>query len=148
MPDLLNNGADTAKISAAERQAVNSVIQGTASDIIKCAMINVDRQLAKEWHCRNNENSADSLLVPRLVMQIHDELIYEVPINNNSGSSSSSDTLHRFIQLLQVAMVEQIEKTMRFTVPLIINIHTGDTWGDMKPEAVLSLPNSLTSTVI
>lgn len=114
LPDL--RSPDPAKSSYAERQAVNSVIQGTASDLIKYAMINVDRQLALHWPV--------SLPAPRALMQIHDELIYEV-------STEEPQCVGRFTVLLHGAMEEQVVAALKLSVPLVANVHTGLSWGDI-----------------
>ena len=150
------NSDDTAKASYAERQAVNSVIQGTASDIIKLAMANVDRMLSTSW--------PSHLPAPRLLMQIHDELIYEVPISsstssgantgsvcdsssynnsNNNGNTISTtsasadkgaESLVCFQALLHRAMEGEVVQRLGFTLPLKVNICTGTDWGSMTKE--------------
>ena len=115
LPDI--RSSDTAKAAYAERQAVNSVIQGTASDLIKYAMINVDRQLSTHWPATHP--------APRLLMQIHDELIYEVSTVENG------QLVEAFTALLHRAMEEDVMRALQLTVPLIANIHTGASWGDL-----------------
>lgn len=114
LPDI--HSPDSAKASYAERQAVNSVIQGTASDLIKYAMINVDRQLAARW--------PRDAPAPRLLMQIHDELIYEV-------SSADASYVESFQTLLHGAMEEDVVRALKLSVPLIANVHTGMSWGEV-----------------
>lgn len=115
LPDI--RSADPAKSAYAERQAVNSVIQGTASDLIKYAMINVDRQLSAHWPAAHP--------APRLLMQIHDELIYEV------STVEDGQLVKDFTNLLHRAMEEDVMRALQLTVPLIANIHTGASWGDL-----------------
>ena len=88
--------------SFAERAAMNSPIQGTAADIIKIAMIRVDRAL-KEQH-----------LKARLILQVHDELIVEAPLEEQDA----------VVALLRQAM----EQAETLSVPLIVDITTGGTW--------------------
>ena len=114
LPDL--RSPDPAKSSYAERQAVNSVIQGTASDLIKHAMINLDRQLALHWPPAHP--------APRVLMQIHDELIYEV-------STADPQNVRRFEGMLHDAMEGQVVAALKLTVPLVANVHTGLSWGDI-----------------
>ena len=72
LPDL--HAQDHAKRAYAERQAVNSVVQGSAADVIKLAMVRMQGRLnALTPEARRGEYGE-----PRLLMQIHDELIYEV----------------------------------------------------------------------
>lgn len=72
---------------AAERQAINSTIQGSAADIVKCAMINIDQQFQKRYPSATLKDDELSKpmdfigeKVPHLIMQIHDELLFEVPV--------------------------------------------------------------------
>ncbi|MCB1020071.1 MAG: DNA polymerase I [Acidobacteria bacterium] len=90
----------------AERTAVNSPIQGTAADLIKLAMIAVDRRLREDK------------LQTRMLLQVHDELLLEVPE----------------AELDQVAdMVKQeMERVHKLDVPLIADVHSGLNWRDLK----------------
>ena len=115
LPEI--RSADSFKASTAERQAVNSIIQGTASDIIKLAMINVDMALSRQW--------PKHFAATRLVMQIHDELIYEV-------SNEDADCLVEFKKIVRTAMEEEVVKALNLTVPLVVNFKAGQTWGDMS----------------
>ena len=91
--------------SAAERMAVNMPVQGTAADIIKIAMINLDKQME------------ESGLRSRMVLQVHDELIFETPI----------DELDKVKSLVQDLMPHAME----LKVPLRVDMKSGRTWGDM-----------------
>ena len=90
--------------SYAERNAINYPIQGSAADIIKQAMINIDRRLKTEG------------LATRLIMQVHDELVFEVPHN----------------ELLQVEQL--VEREMAHAVPcrvpLKVDISYGNNWAE------------------
>src|SRR5437764_11764574 len=66
VPDL--HSKNTQLASAAERMAVNTPIQGTAADLIKMAMVEIDRRLQQE-----------GLRTTRMLLQVHDELLFEVP---------------------------------------------------------------------
>ena len=115
LPDIRSE--DSGKASYAERQAVNSVIQGTASDIIKYAMVNVDRKLGASW--------PSDLPAPRILMQIHDELIYEV-------SESDPACKEQFITLLRAAMEEDMVRALNLRVPLVVTVKCGAEWGNME----------------
>lgn len=91
--------------AGAERIAVNTPIQGSAADIMKLAMIATDRELKK----RN--------LKTRLLLQVHDELIFEVP----QGEVEEVRTLVR----------ETMESVVELKVPLKVSIETGNSWGEM-----------------
>lgn len=115
------HSSDSSKRSQAERQAVNSIIQGSASDIIKFAMLDVERQI-------------DQLsLSPgvRAVMQIHDELIFEV----------ESCLQHDFVAILRKCMESHVQRALSITVPLVTNVHIGETWGAMTAYVEPSFPH-------
>ena len=86
----------------AERNAVNAPIQGTAADIIKLAMIAVDRRL-REGAFRS-----------RMVLQIHDELLLEVPQEE--------------IAPVRELLVREMENVITLSVPLTVECHDGKTW--------------------
>lgn len=92
--------------SFGERVARNMPIQGTAADIIKIAMIRVDKRLKEEK------------LNARLILQIHDELIVEAPL----------DEAMRVAMLLQ----EEMESAVSLNVPLVAEAAMGTTWYDAK----------------
>ncbi|XP_035438786.2 DNA polymerase theta [Spodoptera frugiperda] len=104
LPDI--NSHSGTKRSAAERQAVNTTIQGSAADIAKAAMCSIDTK-------------TDSLdPKPRLILQMHDELIYEV---------------HETHQQYFVGIMKQVmEETVTLRVPLPVKVKTGLTWGSLK----------------
>lgn len=89
-----------------ERVARNMPIQGTAADIIKIAMVNVDNRIKEEN------------LHARLILQVHDELIVEAP----------QDEAMRVAMLLQ----EEMEKAVSLSVPLVAEASMGKTWYDAK----------------
>lgn len=89
----------------AERMAVNAPIQGSAADIIKLAMIECDKYI--------KENGIDA----KCILQIHDELIFEV--NENIVSE--------FTDIMKNIM----ERAVSLSVPLLVNAETGDNWGQL-----------------
>ena len=91
---------------AAERQAVNTTIQGSAADIAKAAMCAID-----------NETKLD-IDQPRLILQMHDELIYEVKEYQKMN----------FSKILKDLMQE----TVQLNVPLPVKVKNGCTWGAME----------------
>lgn len=126
LPDL--NSADQNKRQYAERQAVNSVIQGSASDLIKSAMLILDRiqfhGLPPRCHIAVDTLpvSVHCIMKARLVMQIHDELIYEVAFEHAEN----------FTAMLASAMVQEVSKHLGLNVPLQVNIYTGRNWGALQ----------------
>jgi DNA polymerase I len=110
VPDILSD--DFRKRSAAERMAVNTVIQGTASDILKIAMIEVEKELS-------------SIPGAKLIMAVHDELIFEIP---------KSVDRHYFYEIINKCMCDSVAKKFRLTVPLVINFEYGHNWGSMQEK--------------
>jgi DNA polymerase-1 len=88
----------------AERTAVNTVIQGSAADLIKLAMIAIHRRLAHEK------------LRSRMLLQIHDELVFETP-------PGEVDRLGRLV-------TEEMTGVMKLCVPLAVDIQVGPNWND------------------
>jgi DNA polymerase-1 len=92
--------------SRAEREAINMPVQGTASDIVKIAMLKVDKALTKEG------------LEAKLIMQIHDELLFEVPKNE----------LETVCQIVK----KEMENAVELDVPLIAEVGIGKDWMNAK----------------
>jgi DNA polymerase-1 len=89
----------------AERTAINTPLQGTAADLIKLAMISIDRQLTERK------------LKTRMVLQVHDELIFEVPADEKAGV----ETLVR----------TEMEGVVKLSVPLVADVAFGANWRDL-----------------
>lgn len=120
--------------SQAERQAVNSTIQGSAADLVKTAMVNIDRVLAKEYKMSpqcltlpesqageggDKTRSADSVRGAFLVLQLHDELLYEV----------CERDLPRVAEVVQY----QMENALQLSVKFPVKMQTGSSWGNLRP---------------
>jgi len=90
----------------AERTAINTPLQGTAADLIKLAMISIDRKLAERG------------LKTRMVLQVHDELLFEVP----TSESAEVEALVR----------AEMEGVVKLKVPLVADLKSGNNWRDMK----------------
>ena len=100
LPDI--NAKNATVRSLAERNAVNAPIQGTAADIIKLAMIRVDERLAEAG------------LRSRMVLQIHDELLF--------------DALPEEVPALEKIVVETMENVLKLSVPLTVECSGGKNW--------------------
>jgi DNA polymerase-1 len=100
LPDLASR--NRALKNAAERMAVNSVIQGSAADLIKKAMVEVDADLAAAG------------LRSRMILQVHDELVFEVP-------EAEVEELRRRIP-------ERMQAVLPLRVPLVADIGVGSNW--------------------
>jgi DNA polymerase-1 len=92
---------------AAEREAINMPIQGTASDIVKIAMLHVDDEFKREG------------LEARMLMQVHDELLVEVP----------EAEVERVTEIVK----HEMESAVSLDVPLVADVGVGDNWMDAKP---------------
>ncbi|MEK7606469.1 MAG: DNA polymerase [Patescibacteria group bacterium] len=97
----------------AERQAVNAPIQGTSADIIKRAMISITNHYA-------TDGLSDAV---RLVLQIHDELVFEV----------RDDVVEEAVPMVRRMMEEALPKEKTKGVPIIVDIKIGKRLNDMKP---------------
>ncbi len=100
VPDV-NSGNATVR-AFAERNAVNAPIQGTSADIIKLAMASVDRRVREEG------------LKSRMVLQIHDELLLEVPENE--------------IEAVSRLLTEEMQGVIKLNVPLTVECNYGSNW--------------------
>ena len=96
------NSSNFAVRQFAERTAVNTPIQGTAADLIKAAMISISEKL-KQRH-----------LTAGMIMQVHDELVFEVPLQEKK----------EVVDLIK----REMEGVMEFSVPLKVEIHSGKNW--------------------
>jgi DNA polymerase-1 len=93
-------------LNMAERTAVNTVIQGSAADLIKMAMVKIHRKLP-------------SLGFPaRMLLQIHDELVFETPTEH-------AEALSNFVRT-------EMESAMELSVPITVDLATGPNWLDAK----------------
>lgn len=92
---------------AAEREAINMPIQGTASDIVKIAMLKVDEEFKRE--------GVDA----RLLMQVHDELLVEAPAAEAERAAA--------------ILKREMEAAVSLDVPLIVDVGIADNWMDAKP---------------
>jgi len=97
LPDI--NSSNRTRREFAERTAINTPIQGTAADIIKLAMIKVDQELAKAG------------LKAKMLLQIHDELVFEVP--------------EKEVERTEKLVKDCMESVMKLDVPLVVNISKG-----------------------
>ncbi len=104
IPDINSKNAN--QRGFAERTAVNTPLQGTAADLIKVAMIRIDAAL----------RARD--LKSRMTLQVHDELVFEVP--------------EREVGTMQSLVREQMEKAHALAVPLLVEMGVGPNWRDLN----------------
>ncbi len=105
LPGIADRNANIRK--AAEREAINMPIQGTASDIVKIAMLHVDEEFKRNG------------LEARLLMQVHDELLVEVP----------DKEVGKVTEILK----HEMETAVSLDVPLVADVGVGENWMDAKP---------------
>ena len=105
LPGIADRNANIRK--AAEREAINMPIQGTASDIVKIAMLHVDEEFKR--------NGLDA----RLLMQVHDELLVEVP--------------DKEVEKVTEILKHEMETAVSLDVPLVADVGVGENWMDAKP---------------
>jgi DNA polymerase-1 len=89
----------------AERTAVNTPLQGTAADLIKLAMIAIDRELTERK------------LKSRMVLQVHDELLFEVPLDEKAD--------------VEELVRREMEGVVKLNVPLVADVAFGENWRDL-----------------
>ena len=121
------NSPDLNKRAHAERQAVNSTIQGSAADLVKTAMIKVDNKLNESGlvtclseltHSSDVDFSCRREKVALLVLQLHDELVYEVHVN------AASDVVG--------ILKREMENAIQLSVVFPVKIKTGPSWGQLE----------------
>jgi len=100
LPEI--KGSNGPRRQGAERAAINAPMQGTAADLIKLAMIAVENWLEKEQ------------LKTRMLLQVHDELVFDVPLGE--------------IELLQAKLPDLMCHVAQLKVPLVVSIGIGDNW--------------------
>ncbi len=102
LPEI--NSSNGMRRAAAERTAINAPMQGTAADIIKLAMLDVDQWLTKE----------DNKI--KMIMQVHDELVFEVPHGSESVASEKIAAL--------------MSSSAPLSVPLVVDVGVGKNWDE------------------
>jgi DNA polymerase-1 len=100
------NSANTQVRQAAERMAINMPVQGTAADIIKLAMINMQQEIARYG------------LKSKMILQVHDELLFEVP--------------NEELPQLRDLVLSIMPQALKLSIPLKVEIKQGKSWGEME----------------
>jgi DNA polymerase I len=104
IPDI--NSKNSNQRGFAERTAVNTPLQGTAADLIKIAMIRIDAGLQERG------------LKSKMTLQVHDELVFEVPESE--------------LEIMQSLVREQMENVHKLAVPLLVEMGAGPNWRDLE----------------
>jgi DNA polymerase-1 len=103
MPEI--NSPQVQLRNFAERTALNSPLQGTAADLIKMAMITINRRLSEEK------------LEARMILQVHDELLFEAP-------TAETTALEKIVR-------HEMENVYKLAVPLVVEVGVGPNWRDL-----------------
>jgi DNA polymerase-1 len=104
IPDINSKNANMRGF--AERTAVNTPLQGTAADLIKLAMISIDEELRRHK------------LKSRMLLQVHDELVFEVPNDE--------------VDAMRTLVPDKMENVQPLRVPLLVEIGVGPNWRDLE----------------
>lgn len=107
IPDIVST--NPSRRALAERMAINSVVQGSAADLIKMAMVNIQRKIA---------GGAGAFAGVKMLLQIHDELVFEAAEGQAAGAMA--------------AIVKEMEGAMQLSVPLKADAGMGANWFDVK----------------
>ncbi|MEK7376015.1 MAG: DNA polymerase I, partial [Candidatus Margulisiibacteriota bacterium] len=110
IPDI--NSLNLNAAQTAERTAINTPVQGTAADIIKAAMIGIHKRIKEE------NVGANRHLPVRMIMQIHDELVFEIRKDN--------------IETAKAMITEEMCSAVKLDVPLKVDSGAGKSWGEAK----------------
>lgn len=102
-------------LGQAERQAINTTIQGSAADIAKKAMVLISRQF--------NSIYQTTQLKPKLVLHLHDELLYEVPI--------------KLVTNVAKIVKKCMEESVNLSIPFPVKLKRGPSWGQLEEFLVL-----------
>ncbi len=94
-----------------ERAAINAPIQGSASEIMRLAMMRLDKKLLEQKNIKS-----------KILLQIHDELIFEV----------HKDDIKKYSQIIQEEMSSVKNSNLHsFSIPLLVDVNVGNNWGDL-----------------
>jgi DNA polymerase-1 len=94
-----------------ERAAINAPIQGSASEIMRLAMIRIDKKLEEEKSIKS-----------KMLLQIHDELIFEVKKNE----------IKKMMKIIKDEMISVVNSDYHsFSIPLTVDINSGNNWGEL-----------------
>jgi len=104
IPDIQSRNAN--QRGFAERTAINTPLQGTAADLIKLAMIRINQRLAKEK------------LQSRMTLQVHDELVFDVPKDE--------------VEPMRALVQHEMEQVIELSVPLVADVGVGLNWRDLE----------------
>ena len=107
--------------SAGERAAVNHPVQGSAADMIKKAMVEINQALSGKGKGESEKTSRFTLhaLPCQMILQVHDELLFECD--------------PKFVKDIAKMVKEKMENALKLSVPVVVDLKVGSNWGEMKP---------------
>ncbi|MBI2593546.1 hypothetical protein HYW44_02805 [Candidatus Daviesbacteria bacterium] len=113
--------------SFGERAAINHPVQGSAADMIKKAMVEIDRELGKREKGKGKREENSSLITSEavhcpLILQVHDELLFECDPD--------------FVEEAAKMIKEKMEHALELSVPVKVDLKSGVNWGEMSPLKV------------
>ena len=118
LPDV--SSPDSNKKATAERQSVNTIIQGSASEMIKMAMVSMTAAIeSEEWE---DKGLNPSTVKPLLVATIHDELLYSV----------HRGLVPKFIEILRRTMEKEVPSRFGLPLKFSVTVSSGRNWGELK----------------
>ncbi len=141
LPEL--NSSNAMVKNAAERMAINMPIQGAAADVIKIAMLKIDKWIDEynnksgdvsgvhSLECKNSENQVNSyglkseLQNVKLLLQVHDELLFSIKEENVSEAAEN------IREIMENCHLSLDGKKIDFPVPIVVDIKAGDNWEEM-----------------
>ncbi|MCK5084475.1 MAG: DNA polymerase I [Candidatus Pacebacteria bacterium] len=115
LPEL--NSSNAMVRNAAERMAINMPIQGAAADVIKIAMLKIDK-----WVDEYNNKNEDAV---KLLLQVHDELVFSIKEEN------ISETTRKIKNIMENCHLSLDGKKIDFPVPIVVDLKAGDNWEEM-----------------
>lgn len=113
-----------------ERAAINHPIQGTSADMIKKAMVEIDKEISdsqtvrqsEKKHLKSGSERSERSDNCRLILQVHDELLFEC-----DGSTSSPQ-----VQEVAKMVKEKMENALKLSIPVKVDLKVGKNWGEME----------------
>ncbi|MDO8619605.1 MAG: DNA polymerase [Candidatus Daviesbacteria bacterium] len=108
--------------SAGERAAINHPIQGTSADMIKRAMVDIEKEIASSPSAPRNDviaSEAKQSSSCQMILQVHDELLFECDPKE--------------VEKIAKIVKEKMENAIKLSVPVVVDLKTGPNWGEMKP---------------
>ncbi|MBI2011239.1 hypothetical protein HYS91_00575 [Candidatus Daviesbacteria bacterium] len=124
--------------AAGERMAINMPVQGTAADMIKKAMVEIEKALNKIASSsktpRNDviASEAKQSSSCQMILQVHDELLFECDGSTSPSAVSSGPNCSPQVQKAAKMIREKMENALALSVPVVVDLKVGPNWGEME----------------